>query len=135
MATSVFARAPRAEAMSQINITPLVDVMLVLLVIFMISAPMLTGNLDMRLPQTPETALPTPPPPKILLQVQADGSFVLDGQYLGQAALTRALTDVARGAPNTVVAIQADPDADYQAFTAALSATRAGGIANIALGN
>jgi biopolymer transport protein ExbD len=133
MATSVFASRPQAEAMSQMNITPLVDVMLVLLVIFMIAAPVVTGNLDMRLPQAPET---TPPPvPRVTVQVQADGSFLLDGQYLGEQALAQSLGDIARGAPTTVVAIQADPGAEYEAFTDALAAARNSGIRNIALAN
>jgi biopolymer transport protein ExbD len=133
MATSVFTSGTRSEAMSQMNITPLVDVMLVLLVIFMISAPVLTGNLDMRLPQgDPQKTLP---PPRVLVQVQADGSYLLEGQYLGETALGQALGDIARGAPNTVVAIQADQGAEYQAFTDALSAARSNGITNIALEN
>jgi len=133
MATSVFASNPRSEAMAQMNITPLVDVMLVLLVIFMLAAPVVTGNLDMRLPQaSPNT--PVNPPPQASLRVMADGSLVLDGQYLGKAALAQALANIARDAPTTVVSIQADEGAEYQAFTDALSAARRSGITNIALG-
>ncbi|QSX79163.1 ExbD/TolR family protein [Agrilutibacter solisilvae] len=134
MATSVFATGQRSEAMSQMNITPLVDVMLVLLVIFMISAPVLTGTLDMRLPQTgPERA--TIPPPRVTVQVQADGMFLLDGQMMGKAALAEALGDIARGAPTTIVAVKASQEAEYQSFTDALSAARRSGITNIALEN
>ena len=132
MATSVFSTHPRAEAMSQINITPLVDVMLVLLVIFMLAAPVVTGNLEMRLPQSTD-GTPPPPPPQVLVQVQADGGYLLDGQYLGETALAQALGEIARGAPTTVVAIQADEGAEYQAFTGALAAARHSGIQNIAL--
>ena len=134
MATSAFAGNSRSgQAMAEINITPLVDVMLVLLIIFMVAAPMVTGSLDLRLPQ------PTPPrpeqikPPRISLSVQADGSYVLDGVVLSERALQTALGDVARSAPNTIVAIAASENADYQAFTGALAAARHSGITNIAL--
>ena|SRR5688572_14690248 len=132
MATSAFSTAPRAQEMAQMNITPLVDVMLVLLVIFMIAAPVATGTLEMRLPQA-RRALPAPPPTKVLLQVHADGSYQLEGRPLSRAGLREALRDIGRHAPDTVVSIKADPAADYQAFTQALSAARQGGIQQLAL--
>jgi biopolymer transport protein ExbD len=134
MATSVFAGDSRSgQAMAEINITPLVDVMLVLLIIFMVAAPMVTRTLDLRLPQAPIPPVPVTKPPRINLSVQADGSYVLDGAVLGERALQAALSDVARGAPNTIVAIEANENADYQAFTGALAAARNSGITNIAL--
>ncbi|HEV8694468.1 MAG TPA: biopolymer transporter ExbD [Lysobacter sp.] len=134
MATSVFAGDSRSgQSMAEINITPLVDVMLVLLIIFMVAAPLVTGTLDLRLPQAPQRDLPVTKPQHISLSVQADGSYVLDGVVLGERALQSALTNVARGAPNTIVSIAANENADYQAFTGALAAARNSGITNISL--
>ncbi|HEY0661576.1 MAG TPA: biopolymer transporter ExbD [Lysobacter sp.] len=132
MATSAFADNSRSgRTMAEINITPLVDVMLVLLVIFMIAAPMVTRSLDMRIPQIGE---PSPDkPPRIALTVRADGSFLLDGAVLSARALQPALVEIAHAAPNTIVEIGAVGEADYQSFTDALAAARSSGIANIAL--
>jgi biopolymer transport protein ExbD len=135
MATSVFAGDSRTSghAMAEINITPLVDVMLVLLIIFMVAAPMVTRTLDLRLPQAPPIDTSVTKPPRLNLSVQGDGSYLLDGVLLSERALQSALADVARGAPATIVAITTSDDADYQAFTGALAAARNGGITNIAL--
>lgn len=132
MATSAFADNGRSDrAMAEINITPLVDVMLVLLVIFMIAAPLVTRSLDVRVPQRGDPTAEKPP--RIALTVQVDGSFLLDGAVLSARALQPALADIARSAPDTVVEIGAAGDADYQGFTNALAAARDSGIANIAL--
>ena len=135
MATSVFGDDSRTSghAMAEINITPLVDVMLVLLIIFMVAAPKVTRTLDLRLPQAPPTDTPVAKPPRLNLSVQGDGSYLLDGVVLSERALQSALTDVARSAPAAIVAITTSEDADYQAFTGALAAARNGGITNIAL--
>jgi biopolymer transport protein ExbD len=118
--------------MAEMNITPLVDVMLVLLVIFMIAAPMVTRSIDLKLPQaTPDK--PMPPPPHLSLRVLGDGQFTLDGTALGEPALATALSDAARRAPDTILEVAVHQDADYQAFTTALATARHNGIRNIAL--
>jgi biopolymer transport protein ExbD len=134
MATSVFAGDSREphRAMAEMNITPLVDVMLVLLIIFMVAAPMVTRSLDLRLPQA------TPPtqeekPPHVELRVEGEGSFVLDGVLLSERGLAAALGDAARAAPGTVLEVRVDGDADYQAFTTALATARRSGLTNIAM--
>jgi biopolymer transport protein ExbD len=133
MATSAFADNGRSDrAMAEINITPLVDVMLVLLVIFMIAAPLVTRSLDVRIPQGVPPDV-TVKPPRVALTVQADGSFLLDGVVLSARTLQPALVEIARAAPHTVVEIGASGDADYQGFTNALAAARNSGITNIAL--
>ena len=67
-------------AMSRINVTPLVDVMLVLLIIFMITAPMLTHRMELDLPQrSRQPPVHAKPPPPLRLVIQADGSLNLDG--------------------------------------------------------
>lgn len=135
MAVSAYFDSPSrsdARAVAEINITPLVDVMLVLLVIFMVAAPVMSGTLDMRLPQ-PTPPDKTAPPPRVQLSVQADGSYLLDGQAVAKAMLSDELTNLAKAAPRTVLQISANADADYQGFATAVSAAKDSGLTNLAL--
>lgn len=130
MAVSVYSTASEDRAIAQINITPLVDVLLVLLVIFMIAAPMVTAPMPVTLPQ----AGPAPAaPPRLTLRVSSAGEFVLDGRPLAAAQLRAALRDVRRAAPATVLEIDVSAEGDYQSFATALSAARASGLETIAL--
>ena len=91
MTASVFARPqPQAAAMAGINITPLVDVMLVLLVIFMVTMPIRSESIDLTLPGTIDVQ-PVPRPEPVQLQVQADGSTLLDDVRAEQADLLQEL--------------------------------------------
>lgn len=124
------ASADDRATLADINITPLVDVMLVLLVIFMISAPAVTGTLSMRLPGH----APSPAPlqaPRLQLAIDASGGFLLDGRAVQPAALRPLLADVAVRTPRAVLEISASGDADYQAFATALAAARASGLENV----
>ncbi|QWP77701.1 biopolymer transporter ExbD [Lysobacter sp. K5869] len=131
MAVSAYSAAGRFrnDTVAEINVTPLVDVMLVLLIIFMVTAPALTGQLKLSLPS------PNPHPdkelPKAELSVQQDGSFVLDGRSLTRAQLSTALTALAAENPDTVLSVDANADADYQAFAHALAAADEAGIRNL----
>ncbi|KRC34541.1 MULTISPECIES: biopolymer transporter ExbD [unclassified Lysobacter] len=135
MAVSAYFDSPSrndARAVAEINITPLVDVMLVLLVIFMVAAPVMTGTLNLNLPvATPPTA--EAPPPRVQLSVQVDGSYMLDGQAVAAVSLQDALDTLAGRAPRTVLEIAANADADYQGFATAVSAAKESGLKNIAL--
>lgn len=133
MAASAYAPRLRDAAMADMNVTPLVDVMLVMLVIFMIAAPAVTGTLSTRLPAPGPT--PPVPPERVELRVQAHGAFVLDGRTLDALALRAALADVAHRSPDAVLQVSASDDSEYQGFATALAAARASGIANIATGD
>lgn len=132
MTASTYAPRQRDGAMAEMNVTPLVDVMLVMLVIFMITAPVLTRPLPMTLPQS-QHGTPPPPPAQMHLRVGATGAFVLDGQTLDAPALRTALADVARRSPEAVLHVSAADDSEYQGFATALDAAQSGGIANIAM--
>lgn len=124
-----FSASVRDSALAEINITPLVDVMLVLLVIFMVTAPLVTRPLDASLPQT------TPPigikPPQLLLEIADDGSYRLDGRLLGQNQLGERLQMAVAGDARTVLSVRATSNADYQRVVTALAEARNSGITQI----
>ncbi len=132
MASSTYSAASynRDTAVAEINVTPLVDVMLVLLVIFMVTAPVLTNRLDLRLPVlSPDRA--SDPPPRLNLTVRQDGGYELDGRALQTSELSAALTAAVRAQPDTVLEIGANSDAEYQAFAGALAIAQDSGVRNI----
>lgn len=133
MATSMFAADSGAgtPALAEMNVTPLVDVMLVLLIIFMVVAPIATRSLELTLPQRPDAR--TEPPRHLSLGVRADGQFTLDGVALSERGLAEALGNAARLSPDAVVEVRVSGEADYQAFTTALATARRSGLRHLAL--
>jgi biopolymer transport protein ExbD len=98
-----YRRGSAGRMMAEMNITPLVDVMLVLLIIFMVAAPLATRQLDLRLPQNTPSQPNTIKPPHLSLSILGDGQFALDGAVLSEQALGAALSAASRRAPNTIV--------------------------------
>ena len=133
MTASVFARPqPQAAAMAGINITPLVDVMLVLLVIFMVTMPIRSESIDLTLPGTIDVQ-PVPRPEPVQLQVQADGSALLDGVRVELSALSAELRAQHAQAPKPALALDGSGEAEYRAFAFALAAARNAGYRDIAI--
>ena len=130
---SAFARPqPHAGAMAGINITPLVDVMLVLLVIFMVTMPVRSDSLALTLPGvSPPPISPRPEP--VQLQVQADGSALLDGVRVELPALAAELRAQHAQAPDAALSLDGSGDAEYRAFAFALAAARNAGYRDIAI--
>ena len=137
MAASVFASAstsarPAQGAIAGINITPLVDVMLVLLVIFMVTMPIQSNTLGLDLPGVAPRP-PTPRPEPVQLQVQADGGVLLDGVRVEWSALPAELRVQHAQAPDAVLSLDSSGDAEYRAFALALAAAREAGYRDIAI--
>jgi len=118
---------------AEMNITPLVDVMLVLLVIFMVSVPIIARPVHASLPQP--SRLTTPPsPPALQLDIGADGTYRLDGRLLAVAELpVRLAESLVQGDGRASLAVRASPDADYQAVVTALAMARTSGVADVAM--
>jgi biopolymer transport protein ExbD len=126
-----FAAARSQATMSDINITPLVDVMLVLLVIFMVTAPMLDFRMGLTLPQQPKK---TPPPPETLVLTVAPGDmFLLAGVAMTPAQLQGALAEWRGLKPDGVLKIDVNPEADYQSAATAMATANRAGIENLGL--
>lgn len=119
----------RHDVQAQMNITPLVDVMMVLLVIFMVTAPALATRVDSRLPQPgPE---PLDPPTQVRIDIDAAGLWSIDGIPLGREAAAARLRAIVRQHPDSVAVVRAGADADYQQFLDALALARQSGLREI----
>ena len=122
-----FAAAGRSTPLADINVTPLVDVMLVLLIIFIVTAPMVARPISVSLPQhVPPTARPLPPPEPILLRVDAGNQLSLDGEPLAIGELQDRLADAVRlsQGPMPELRISADPASEYQMTAKVLAAAK-----------
>jgi biopolymer transport protein ExbD len=125
-----FSASVRDSAVAEINITPLVDVMLVLLVIFMVSAPMVSRPLAASIPQENKFVEPIKPP-MLLLEVGDDGAYRLDGRLLTQGQLGERLQDSLITDPRTVLTVHATSNADYQRVVTAMAEARDRGVVHI----
>ena len=123
--------AARENPMADMNITPLVDVMLVLLVIFMIAAPVMSRTLPVTLPHFSDgRKIETT---EMTLQVQAGDLFALDGQAMSRTQVTEVLAAAVATHPNLKVNFQVDPDAEYESAMQGMAAVRNAGVEAIAL--
>ena len=120
-----------SDTMSEMNITPLVDVMLVLLVIFMVTAPLMDVRIGMGLSQANDQ----PPRPRVEreLTVEPGDLFRLDGVAMTPAAMESALADWRRAEPEGLLKLAVSPDADYQSAATAMATARRAGVENIGL--
>ena len=118
---------------ADINVTPLVDVMLVLLIIMMIIAPLLQQGVSLTLPtainssEKPETQEDT------LIQITADGQFHLNGLAVAEGDLRRRVEEALELKSQRIIVVKADEDAAYSAVMVAMDQLRAAGIEDIGL--
>jgi biopolymer transport protein ExbD len=126
-----FAGSVRSQQeVAAINITPLVDVLLVLLIIFMVAAPLLSRTLALDLQGAPPDEIPPPP---LALVIDAQNAMSLDGVPVAGWLLPNALRAAHGEAPGRGLAVTVSPEASYQPVAQALAAARNAGIAGIAV--
>ena len=112
MAFGRLERNPGAQPMSEINMTPLIDVMLVLLVIFIITAPLMTSSLKLDLPAA-DGAAPSDAPAFVALAIDAEGGLFLGEQPAGREQIVERVRAAARRDPGTEVQLRADRRVPY----------------------
>jgi biopolymer transport protein TolR len=116
--------------MSEINVTPLVDVMLVLLVIFILTAPLMTSAIRLDLPQS-EGAAPGAAPLAVVLVVDAQGRWFLNDQPIAENALREQLAQAARRNPLTELELRADASVPYGRVVEAMGLAQKAGLSRI----
>ncbi|RKJ95370.1 ExbD/TolR family protein [Alicycliphilus denitrificans] len=130
MAFGRLERTQGPEPMSEINVTPLVDVMLVLVVIFILTAPLLANSIRLELPRAQGTQ-PGAAPQSVTVSVDKAGQAFLDGEALAQDALAARLKDVAARRPDTEVQLRADAAVPYGRVAELMGAAQAAGLSRI----
>jgi biopolymer transport protein ExbD/biopolymer transport protein TolR len=118
--------------LADINVTPLVDVMLVLLIVFMITAPMLTTGLKMDLPQA-RSAVTLKPKPPLVISVTKEGKFALDMDDLPFEQLLPAVQARMEGDLKRVIQIRGDRNGSYGAVYELIDKLVINGFTHIAL--
>ena len=118
--------------MSEINVTPMVDVMLVLLIIFMISAPLLTAGVPVQLPKTEAGAMSNQTEP-LSITIRADGSIYLQSAETRFSELAPRLRAAAAGGLDKPVYVRADGKAPYEIVARVMAALSTSGFRQIGL--
>ena len=116
--------------MSEINVTPLVDVMLVLLVIFILTAPLMTSAIRLDLPQSEGTESGAAPQ-AVVLVVDAQGRWFLNDQPIAENALREQLAQAARRNPLTELELRADASVPYGRVVEAMGLAQKAGLTRI----
>ena len=113
--------------MSEINVTPLVDVMLVLLIIFMVTAPMMTQGLDVNLPQTTTSNLKTEEEP-LIMTVNKKGDIFLEETQVSLDDLEQKVTSIFKYRREKEILLRADRDIPYGLVMKVMASVRRAGI-------
>ena len=120
------------EIMNEINMTPMVDVMLVLLIVFMVTLPVMNQAVNIQLPQTSTQTAKPPEPAALSLAIRADGSYVLDGKDASAAELRAAFDAAAQKQPQPELRIQGDKAVAYDAVAQAMNWASTAGLGKLA---
>jgi biopolymer transport protein ExbD/biopolymer transport protein TolR len=132
MAFGRLERAPASQPMSEINMTPLIDVMLVLLVIFMLTAPLMSASLRLDLPKADGTTPLSEAPQVLQLGLLANGALYLGEQRVEPAEFARRIADLGRQGAPPEVHLRADQSAPYGLVAKLIGQLQAAGLNRIA---
>ncbi|MFM8610731.1 MAG: ExbD/TolR family protein [Burkholderiaceae bacterium] len=125
-----FERTQGAAPFSDINVTPLVDVMLVLLVIFIITAPLLASSIRLDLPRS-DAAQPQEAPAEVAVAIDAQGQVFLRDERVTLEQLRARLAPIAQRNPQAEVQLRADQTVPYGRVVEVMGAAQAAGLARI----
>jgi biopolymer transport protein TolR len=128
----------RRKLMSEINVVPYIDVMLVLLIIFMITAPLLTQGVEVELPKTSSEPLPADQKQPIVLTVDAAGNYFLNigeapDKVINAATLREVVGKITQSKPDVTVFVRGDERADYGFVVSAMSVLQNAGVNKVSL--
>ena len=118
---------------NDINVTPMIDVLLVLLIIFMMVIPMSRKAVDLQLPDpTPDDTNSGPPPSQIVLEVLPGNTFKINSQPTTKAELGKKLKEIYDPRPDKIIFVKGDPTVKYQDVIEAMDIARGSGVKVIA---
>lgn len=120
------------KLLSQINVTPFVDVMLVLLVIFMITAPMLEQGIDLDLPEVKAAAI-KPSSEPLTISINKKGTIYISNKKTTIKALKTKLTAIKKRMPDQSIILKADKNVKYGRVAETIAAVKEAGIIKIAM--
>ena len=124
--------AGRNRPLSEINVTPFVDVVLVLLIIFMVAAPMMQQGVDVDLPETTTQPLRMQDEP-LILSIQKEGKYYLGRTEVPLGELKTKLEAIFEGRDSKEIFLRADSEADYGVVVKALAAAREAGASKLGM--
>jgi len=130
MAFGRLERTTGPQPMSDINMTPLIDVMLVLLVIFMITAPLMTSSLKLDLPKT-DAAQPADTPQFVSVAIDPSGQLYFGEDKVDAATLAARIAEAARRNPQTEVQLRADTQVPYGRVAELIGIVQKAGLSRI----
>ncbi|HZW72046.1 MAG TPA: biopolymer transporter ExbD [Caldimonas sp.] len=131
MAFGRLERTPGAQPMSDINMTPLIDVMLVLLVIFMITAPLMTSSLKLDLPRTDAAQASDTPPLFVSVALDRDGRTFWGDEAVDAATFAERIAAAAKRNPQTEVQLRADKAVPYGRVAELIGVVQKAGLTRI----
>jgi biopolymer transport protein TolR len=131
-------RRHRRRPMSDINVVPYIDVMLVLLVIFMVTAPLITQGINVNLPKARTGPITSPTKDSVVITVDQNGDYYIDvgkdkGVPIRLKALAERIHTVLEYNPGTPVLVRADYQVPYEKVLLAMAAAQRGGAENVGL--
>jgi biopolymer transport protein TolR len=125
-------RGSSFRPMAEINVTPMVDVMLVLLIIFMVTAPLLTVGIPVNLPQTRAEPLSNPDEP-LVVTINEKGAIYLQETTIADDALVPRLQAITENKPDTKIFVRGDKKIDYGRVMQVMGMIKSAGFTQVAL--
>jgi biopolymer transport protein TolR len=114
---------------NDINVTPMIDVLLVLLIIFMLVVPMSRKAIDLQLPDPTETTQSSNPPPQIVLEVQPGNKYFVNREPIPQDKLAARLTEIYKDRPEKIIFVKGSPTrVKYSDVIFAMDVARGAGV-------